>query len=103
MNIQICVPYQKCPFNCPMCVANGRKVFNNLYKENGELYLTKAFSKIVGSFNDYVITGSTEPTLNKKWLTEILKLLEFENVELQTKNYNLKGYNLKYLNTLSYS
>lgn len=106
MNMQVCVPYQKCPFNCPMCIANGRKLFDNTYKTNPKLYY-KWLKNYIDNFeiNDIVLTGATDPSLNVNWLQDTLKQLKGieVNIELQTKNYNLKGYRLKGLDTLAYS
>lgn len=108
MNLQVCVPYEKCPFNCPMCIAVGRKVFKNEYKNNKINYL-KCLSETLEDFeiNDVVLTGNTDPTLNTYWLKDVANYIKEKNkninIELQTKNYNLKGYNLKSLDTLAYS
>lgn len=102
MNLQVCVPYEKCPFNCPCCIANGRKRFDNLYESNKELYLEK-LKKEKNKYDNFILTGDTEPTLNSHWLKDVLQVLSEEKIELQTKNYNLKNYNLKWLTTLSYS
>lgn len=106
MNIQVCVPYEKCPFKCPMCIAVKRTSFENVFEKDRELYkkrLDNVLSK--NNYNDIVISGSTEPTLNRNWLNYILSELKNNNgdIELQTKNYHLKNYNLKGLNTLAYS
>ena len=104
MNLQVCVPYEPCPFKCAMCIANGRKRFNDLYTSNREQYL-EALRKAVesGRYDTYVLTGDTEPTLNSHWMKDVLEVLQNENTELQTRNYNLKGYNLKHLKTINYS
>lgn len=102
MNLQVCVPYEECPFKCPMCVANGRKKFNNLYKSDRDRYLQKLDTLGTLDYDCFIITGGTEPTLNKEWVEEAIVALG-RNVELQTKNYNLKGYDLYGLNTLAYS
>ena len=47
MNLQVCLPYQPCWFNCPMCVARGHKhkyIFDNLYASDKKKYL-KALKK----------------------------------------------------------
>lgn len=103
MNLQVCVPYEKCPFNCPMCIASNRKIYENLYDKCEELYFNRLKKQIENNYDFYVITGQTEPTLNRKWLENTLKVLKGQKVELQTKNYNLHNYNLEGLSTLCYS
>ena len=104
MNLQVCVPYEKCPFKCPTCIANGRETFKNLHNFYLEGY-EEALQELVDSreFDNFVLTGNTEPTLNRHWLRDVLYILRNEQTELQTRNYNLKGYNLKYLDILAYS
>lgn len=90
MNLQLCMPYEKCPFHCPMCIASNNKNFNNLYAKNKTLYferLKKALKKTTG---DVILTGDTEPTLNKEWLTEVIDFIKScgkHNIEIQTHNY----------------
>ena len=70
MNLQVCVPYEKCVFNCPMCVAKGHEHnydFKNIYREDKEFYKTQ-LSKIVQFYKDFIITGECEPTQNMKSL-----------------------------------
>lgn len=104
MNIQVSMPYEKCPFNCPMCVANGRKVFDNLYDKDQEKYLQTILNTAnTGMYGDFIITGAADPTLNQHWLHDILYILKDVNTELQTKNYNINPDKLPHLNTLAYS
>ena len=108
MNLQVCVPYQKCPFNCPMCIAKGRNTYPNLYELNYDDYMQELTDTIKTlDIRDVVLTGATDPTLNRKWLTYIQEEIKIPcptvNIELQTKNYNLKGYNLSRIDVLSYS
>ena len=104
MNLQVCVPYEKCPFKCPTCIANGRKVFKNTYSAHHENYNLSLKNAIeTKQFDNYILTGNTEPTLNRHWLRDVLYLLKDEQTELQTRNYNLKGFNLKHLKVLAYS
>lgn len=101
LGLHICVPYVKCPFKCPMCVV-GDKRYKNLYVEDREQYL-KNLEHNKGIFNEFMLTGDSDPSLNTKWLRDVLRVLEGEKVEMQTRNYNLKGYYLKGLTALSYS
>jgi len=104
MNLQVSMPYEVCPFKCPMCVANGRKTFDNIYKSHKEMYLRKLASiKAEEYYSDYVITGASDPTLNSHWLKDVLRVLKDVPTELQTKNYNINPDSLPNLNVLAYS
>jgi len=87
-----------------MCIANGRSRYANAYETEKEQYLA-TLKKAVdsGLYDDYIITGDSEPTLNSHWVKDVLNVLQGQNTELQTRNYNLKGFNLKHLRTLNYS
>jgi hypothetical protein len=104
MNLQICVPFEECPFRCPMCIARNRKIFNNLYKENPEEYLWR-LNRVISPYDYFILTGSTEPTLNNVWLKDVSGLLRLNHkrVELQTRNYNLENYDLSGIETVAYS
>lgn len=108
MNLQVCIPYQKCPFKCPMCIASERPVYNNYYKENQEMYIEDMLCAIEDvEAHDIILTGNTEPTLDRNWFRVVSETIknEFPNmpIELQTKNYNLKGFNLSKIDVLAYS
>jgi hypothetical protein len=104
LNLQICVPYEECPFRCPMCIARNRKIFNNLYKENPVEYINR-LKDVMSAYDYFILTGSTEPTLNSLWLKDVSYLLHMNHgsVELQTRNYNLKNYDLSGIETIAYS
>lgn len=106
MNLQVCIPYRKCPFRCPMCIATGRQKFDDLYSKNKDKYL-KILKKEVVKYNDVILTGDTDPTLNREWLEDVISAIRevspTKNIELQTRNYNLKSYNLDGLSTINYS
>ena len=102
MNLQICVPYEKCPYKCPMCIANNRKRFADNYKNANYLYKQR-LENIKNNYNYFILTGDTEPTLNSHWLKTVLQVLKGKQIELQTRNYNLHDYNLNHLTTLAYS
>lgn len=105
-NIQLCMPYQPCPFGCEMCIATAPTKFDNLYASNPECYfrMLGAFLESPGYVN-VVLTGDTEPTLNKKWLKEVADFLKlhrqplgfsnsskpYRQVEIQTHNYAWHG------------
>ena len=98
MNLQLCSPYKKCPFNCPMCIAatDDGEVNNvfNLFEAEPFEYMKKVLEATINK-DAVVITGDTEPTLFPEWISKMLKLLSLVDyngkIELQTKNYNL-GY-----------
>jgi len=90
-----------------MCIASGRPTYENLYKENTDLYLRRLTDLIEGyDIEDIVLTGNTDPTLDRNWLRIVTNEIK-ENynlpIEIQTKNYNLKGYNLSQIDVLAYS
>lgn len=99
MNLQLCSPYKKCPFNCPMCIAatDDGEVNNvfNLFEAEPFEYMKRVI-EAVRDKETVVITGDTEPTLFPQWISKMLKLLslmDYEGkIELQTKNYNLGYY-----------
>lgn len=103
MNLQVCVPYEKCPFQCPTCIASGREQFENLFNEDERAYIYALQKTQSDIYDNYIITGATEPTLNRHWLSTVLAYLSDSTTELQTRNYNLHNYNLKYLDVLAYS
>lgn len=109
MNIQVCCPYQKCVFNCPMCIAKGHK-HNYRFPDITHLqeYYDELNRIVVEEFDcDVVITGECDPSQNMRWVKRLLKNLEgifFRgNIELQTRNYSLNLDDLFGLNVLSYS
>jgi len=92
LNLQLCVPYQKCLYNCPMCIASNNNKFKNLYNINKAKYFNK-LNKILQNMNgDIIITGATEPTLNKNWIHEVINFIDkdtrpnIQKIELQTHN-----------------
>ena len=61
MNLQVCVPYQKCPFNCPMCIAKGRNTYPNLYELNYDDYmqeLTDTIKELIPKVGNNITTTS---------------------------------------------
>lgn len=114
MNLQLCSPYKKCPFKCPMCIAatDDGEINNvfNLYENNRAEYFYELAKAIRGK-DTVVITGDTEPTLFPEWISNVLKFLQIIDykgkVELQTKNYCLSSYCYEWynldLNTIAYS
>ena len=90
MNLQLCVPYQKCPFNCPTCIAVDNNKFKDLYHKDRDKYfkhLAKALKKCNG---DIIITGATEPTLDLVWLGDVCRFIRDNyvgrKIEIQTHN-----------------
>lgn len=111
MNLQITVPYQTCPFNCPFCIAKNPETlgkFENLYETYPTMYwyalgeylesISWVNEVVDEQYDDYqvrtnvtcVITGCTEPTLNKEWLEQMINYLSdspyVKSIELQTSN-----------------
>lgn len=111
MNLQICVPYQKCVFNCPMCVAKGHKHnydFKNLYIEDKEEYGNKLryINNNSECFENVIITGECDPTQNMGFVKYVINQLKYDDdikIELQTHNYNVNVNELDGLDVLSYS
>lgn len=92
MNLQLCAPYVPCPFNCPMCIAAKAPRFNNVYEKNKKAYfyeLTKALISL--NITTVVLTGDTEPTIQRDWLRNVIEFLKKEfpyiDIELQTHVY----------------
>ena len=96
MNLQVCIPYQRCPFGCPMCIASNPKHYNNLFAVNSAAYLGGLGATMLRrKYQDIVLTGDTDPTLNLEWLKRVARFLtNFKykvGVEIQTHNYGWKG------------
>lgn len=97
MNLQLCVPYQKCPFNCPTCIAVDNNKFKDLYHKDRDKYfkhLAKALKKCNG---DIIITGATEPTLDLVWLGDVVRFIRDNYVG---KKIELQTHNLKWVNNV---
>ena len=90
MNLQVCSPYKKCPFGCPTCIAatDYKYPYGDIYFTDKERYLDILRSTI-GKYDKYVITGDTEPTLFYDWIKDVCEVLKGQEIELQTKNYNV--------------
>lgn len=90
MNLQVCCPYKKCPFGCPTCIAatDYKYPYGDIYFTDKERYLDILRSTI-GKYDRYVITGDTEPTLFYDWIKDVCEVLKGQEIELQTKNYNV--------------
>lgn len=105
MNLQVCCPYKKCPFGCPTCIAatDYKYPYGDIYFTDKERYLDILRSTI-GKYDKYVITGDTEPTLFYDWIKDVCEVLKGQEIELQTKNYNVDLNKIKGLiNTLAIS
>lgn len=108
MNLQLCIPYRPCPFHCPMCIAAHGNRYENLYAKDEKKYfkcLKKALDKTDGCV---VLTGDTEPTLDRVWLEKVINFIKGykdHKIEIQTHNYNLhKGYDfLNKVDVVAYS
>lgn len=96
MNLQLCIPYQKCPFGCPMCIASNPKKYDNLFASNAVAYLNDLKAAMLcQKYKDIILTGDTDPTLDPEWLRRVAHFLaDFKykvGVEIQTHNYFWKG------------
>jgi organic radical activating enzyme len=96
-SLQLVVPFQTCPFQCPFCIANNPEVENafvDLYSSNPQTYFRLLGNVLRDSpeLRTVVITGDTEPTLNMQWIKDVVEFVKNCNpniqVELQTKNFN---------------
>lgn len=109
MNLQVCAPYEKCVFNCPMCVAKGHKhnyKFKNLYQDNPDKYLVSLLRTTEEQdIGNIVITGECDPTQNMRFVKDIIAFGQENHIitELQTHNYNVNVGELFGLDVLSYS
>lgn len=113
MNLQVCVPYQPCLYNCPMCVARGHKhkyIFDNLYGQNKKKYL-RLLARAVRRLDkgaSVILTGECDPTQDMNFCKDVIsvvrKVRKDIRIELQTRNY-LYGRDGDYLDldVLSYS
>lgn len=108
MNLQICLPYEKCVYQCPMCVARGKKhnyEFKDLYTEDVNEYL-RILELVIRNYENCIITGECDPSQNMRFVKSVLGLKnEITNLkfELQTRNYNISVNELRDLDILSYS
>lgn len=100
MNLQVCLPYQPCWFNCPMCIARGHKhkyIFDNLYGEDKKKYL-KALKKAVCDLDkgvSVVLTGECDPTQDYEFCKDVINVVRTYRpdlvIELSTRNYTYRG------------
>ena len=100
MNLQVCLPYQPCWFNCPMCIARGHKhkyVFDNLYKSDKKKYL-KCLKKAVCDLDkgaSVVLTGECDPTQDTQFCQDVISIVRKYRpdlqIELSTRNYTYRG------------
>ena len=96
MNLQLCIPYQKCPFGCPMCIASNPKRYDNLFAKNAMEYIGKLGVEMCRrKYENVVLTGDTDPTLDNEWLFYVVPFFVRHcykvGVEIQTHNYFWKG------------
>ena len=94
MNLQISVPYQKCVYSCPMCVAKAHRnegTFENLYKTNKTEWYNKLNQTIYnGDYNSIVLTGECDPTQDMAYCEDVISVIDDHNptptVEFTTHN-----------------
>ena len=102
MNLQLASPYKTCPFKCSFCCAAVDRDYpwkDNLYFTDKTEYFQNLIHAIKSNnIKTVVITGDTEPTLFEEWMEECIKIIRAFfpkiTIELQTKNYNTKVFNL---------
>lgn len=113
MNLQVCVPYEKCVFNCPMCVARGHKnqnTFENLYKTDPSAWAEQLEKAATGK-DAVVITGECDPTQDMKYVRDVAQVLWDCNypgmVEFTTHNqkYELSftDWNIRHIDVITLS
>lgn len=110
MNIQVCCPYQKCVFNCPMCIAKGHK---HKYQFPDITHMSEYYDKLKELIEiehecDVILTGECDPSQNMRWVKKTAEFLKHKcyfkgKVELQTRNYSINVSDLSYIDVLSYS
>ena len=99
MNLQLCLPYQKCVFNCPFCIAKDRKhnyEFDNLYADNRNLYLSRLIEFIKShKIKDVIITGECDPIQDLEFIAVVSRAIIGYiggGIEIQTKSTHISMY-----------
>ena len=102
MNLQVSVPYQKCVFKCPMCVARGHKnenSFANLYATDKREW-QKKFEKVLteGNYDSVVLTGECDPTQDMRYCDDVISVIR--NMRGKTPTIEFTTHNQKFDNAL---
>jgi hypothetical protein len=118
MNLQLCMPYELCKFNCSFCIARGHKhnyQFKNVYQTNYFRYLVELQDILmspVHNIKTIVFTGEADPSQNIQWIQDCLEAIEgvrkspdyaYIKTELQTKDQRADYSVLQGLDVLSIS
>ena len=103
MNLQVSVPYQKCVYKCPMCVARGHKnqnTFENLYATDKREW-QKRFENIIkeGNYDSVVLTGECDPTQDMRYCNDVISVIR--NMRGKTPTIEFTTHNQKFDNALS--
>jgi hypothetical protein len=118
MNLQVCMPYEPCVFNCPFCIARGHEHnydFKNVYQTNHFRYLVELQDILMSPIHNIktvVFTGEADPSQNIQWVQDCLEAIDalrrapqyaYIKTELQTKNQRVDYSVLQTLDVLSIS
>ena len=80
MNLQVSVPYQKCVYSCPCCIARGHKhqnTFDNLYKTDKRKWSAKLRDAIYdGEYAGIVLTGECDPTQDMAYCEDVISIID---------------------------
>ena len=103
MNLQVSVPYQKCVYKCPFCIAKGHKnqnTFANLYAADHREW-QKKFEKALteGNYDSVVLTGECDPTQDMRYCDDIISIIR--NMRGKTPTIEFTTHNQKFENALS--
>lgn len=98
LNLQLCMPNEKCIFNCAYCISKGKKhnyEFADLFTAAPTIYekrLRNAYR--MRQYKSITLTGEADPTQNFDFIKRTLNILLDEKtkmgldttIEIQTKN-----------------
>lgn len=103
MNLQVSVPYQKCVYKCPMCVAFGHKnqnTFENLYSTNKREWQKRLENIILnGNYDSVVLTGECDPTQDMRYCDDVISVIR--NMRGKNPTIEFTTHNQKFENALS--
>lgn len=99
INLQLCIPYEKCIYNCPYCIAKGKNHgygFENLYEKNKNEYFDNLNTLLKsGNYKSVIVTGEADPTQNQPFIREVVTFIRKNQknygaltIEIQTKDSN---------------
>jgi hypothetical protein len=103
MNLQVSVPYQKCVYKCPFCIAKGHKnenSFENLYAINKREWQKKLENVLKeGSYDSVVLTGECDPTQDMRYCDDVISVIR--NMRGTTPTIEFTTHNQKFDNALT--